>query len=93
MGSNRRYGSDVSDSTLERLNSQGPTSLYREETGDVVTAAPVPVPVQAWVRFGAEPIRVPAEAIAWTPRAVRVRFSYRTGDWDVWVWASAVERR
>lgn len=93
MGSNQRYGTDVTDHTLARLHAPGPTSLFREETGDQVTEAPAPVPVRAWVRFGVEPVRVDARAVAWTPTAVRILFEYRTGRWDAWVWASAVQRR
>lgn len=79
MGSNKRYATDVTDTTLDRLHAPGLVSLFREETGDRVTSASAPVPTRAWVRFGAEPVRVDARAIAWTPVAVRLRFQYRTG--------------
>lgn len=86
-------GTDVTDHTLDRLHAPGPTSLFRAETGDRVNEAQDPIPVRAWVRFGAEPVRVDARAVAWTLTAVRILFEHRTGQWDAWVWASAVQRR
>ena len=93
MGGNKRYGSDVSSATLDRFCSAGPDSLWREETGARVTAAETPIPVRAWVRFGLEPVHVDAQAVAWTPCAVRVTFEHCGGHWNAWVWASAVTRR
>ena len=93
MGSNKRYGSDVSASTVARVDTSGPASLYREETGDRITEAVEPVPVRAWVRFGSQPVLVEGHAHSWTPTAVRVRFSHRGVTRDAWVWASAVARR
>ena len=93
MGRNHRYGSDVQDATLARINRPGPDSLHRAETGDDYRQAPDPIPVRAWVRFGQEPARVDALAIGWTSRAVSITFAHDGGSWRAWVWASAVERR
>ena len=87
----RTVPADVTDQSIARLHASGPTSLFREETGDRIIQAAEPIPVRAWVRFGPEPVHVDAEAVAWTPTAVRIRFEYRTGRWDAWVWASAVQ--
>jgi len=52
-----------------------------------------PQRVQAWVLWedGVEEL-LPAYAIAWTKRAVLVRFGAPPHQHDVWVWAGAVER-
>ena len=66
--------------------------------GEQVHHAPTPIPVQAWVPltggYEGEFRRVSAVAIAWTSRAVLVRWQ-RPGesDWQGWVWANAVRRK
>jgi hypothetical protein len=58
-----------------------------------LTRTPVPEPVKAWVRYGTVPLEVEAEAVAWTPRAVAIRWTTPKGEnHGAWVWASAVER-
>lgn len=95
MGTNRRYGSDLSDAAInEALIRPQPISLSEREVGDRVTQAARPVDVSAWVRFPESPIRVEAEAVAWTDRAVLIEFTMRDGaKRRAWVWASAVTRR
>lgn len=95
MGSNRRYGTDVTDASLAKfMASPAPVSLTREECGEAVTQAPSPVEVRAWVRFGDTPSLVDARAIAWTKRAVCIEWRSAPGaGYRAWVWASAVERR
>lgn len=44
-----------------------------------VTEAPAPVPARAWVRFHEATIRPDREVIAWTDRAVQVRWTMRGG--------------
>jgi hypothetical protein len=58
-----------------------------------VTAPASPLLVRAWVLWedGVEEL-VPAYAVAWTIRAVRVRFGAPPHQHEVWVWAGAVER-
>lgn len=53
-----------------------------------------PPRVRAWVVDGrGQDVEVDGEAIAWTPRAVRIRYqdSHGREGW-AWVWASAVTR-
>lgn len=58
-----------------------------------VTEARKPIPVRAFVRFHEAVIRPDAIAVAWTPRAVKIRFTMANGArHEVWVWASAVDR-
>ena len=58
-----------------------------------LTKTPVPVPARAWVRYGGVAIKLEVEIVAWTPRAVAVRWKTGAGEEHrAWVWASAVER-
>ncbi|WP_336624974.1 MULTISPECIES: hypothetical protein [unclassified Microbacterium] len=98
MGSNKRYGSDVSEEAInELLLRPCPISLSAAEIGaDPTTTphAPAPVPVTAWVRFPEAAVRVKAHAIAWTDRAVEVEFTLRDGrSLRSWVWRGAVTQR
>ena len=95
MGTNRRYGSDVQQDTLnEFLLRPHPISLTPEEIGQKdVPETTEPIDVEAWVRFSEASIRVRGRAIAWNDRAVLVEFELRNaGSRRAWVWASAVER-
>lgn len=66
--------------------------------GEQVHRAPTPIPVEAWVTltggYQGEFRGVSAVAIAWTSRAVQLRWR-RPGesDWTGWVWANAVRRK
>lgn len=95
MGTNRRYGSDLSKTAVnEAAVRPKPISLTPQEAGDQVREAREPVDVTAWVRFPESPIEVDARAIAWTERAVLVEFRMHSGaTHQAWVWASAVKRR
>lgn len=78
--------------TSARPISLSPAELELER--HPVTAASEPVPVRAWVRFHEASIRPAAEAIAWTDKAVQIRWTTIQGaSLTAWVWASAVERR
>ena len=74
-----------------------PLSLTPEElelSTEPLTKTPVPRPVRAWVRFGPHAMKVDAEAVAWTGRAVAIRWTMPSGaEHKAWVWASAVEPR
>ena len=77
-----------------RLAQREPRSLQPEQMGQLTVSTPaVPQPVQAWILWedGVEEL-VQAHAIAWTKRAVRVRFGAPPHQHEVWVWAGAVER-
>jgi hypothetical protein len=77
-----------------RLAQREPRSLLPEQMGQLTVCTPaVPQRVKAWVLWedGVEE-QVQAHAIAWTKRAVRVRFGVPPHQHEVWVWAGAVER-
>lgn len=58
-----------------------------------LTRTPRPVPVRAWVHYDSIALQVDAEVVAWTPRAVAIRWMTPQGaEHRAWVWASAVER-
>ena len=63
------------------------------EQQEIVRPA-VAVKVQAWVRYGNVPVRVDAEAVAWTQFAVAVRWQGPdTAIHKAWVWAAAGRSR
>jgi hypothetical protein len=71
-----------------------PRSLQPEQLGPFAVSSPaVPQQVRAWVLWedGVEEL-VAAHAVAWTKKAVRVRFGAPPHQHEVWVWAGAVER-
>lgn len=58
-----------------------------------LTRTPVPVRARAWVRYASGAIKLDVDIVAWTPRAVAVRWKTPAGEEHrAWVWASAVER-
>jgi hypothetical protein len=58
-----------------------------------LTKTPVPVPARAWVRYAGIATKLDVEVVAWTPRAVAVRWKTPAGEEHrAWVWASVVER-
>lgn len=99
MGTSKRYAASVDRAMdariLQRTAAEaGPLqSLTREEIRldvEPVTIDPHPKPVRAWVRFGATPAQVDAEACRWTADAVAIRFRVADVEHRAWVWASAV---
>ena len=72
-----------------------PRSLTPEQLLDnLVTHPEAPTPVTAWVLWedGVEE-QVTGQAVAWTRRAVRVRFGAPPHLHEVWVWVGAVQRQ
>ncbi len=72
-----------------------PRSLTPEQLLDnLVTQPDAPTPVTAWVLWedGVEE-QVTGQAVAWTRRAVRVRFGAPPHLHEVWVWVGAVQRQ
>jgi hypothetical protein len=72
-----------------------PRSLAREQLASVDAVTPaVPLPVQAWVQWddGGDEL-VAGAAVAWTRRAVLVRWGVPPHVCEAWVWTGAVERR
>jgi len=98
MGTSKRYAEHYTRQMDESIGrrimasgqpqSLGPQELALETTP--LTRAPKPLQVRAWVRYPDGPIQVDAEAVAWTARAVAVR--WKAGDivHKAWVWSSAV---
>jgi len=77
-----------------RIALREPRSLAPEQLGELtVSTAAAPLLVHAWILWedGVEEL-VQANAIAWTKRAVLVRFGAPPHQHEVWVWAGAVER-
>lgn len=104
MGTNRRYAADVDRRMDARvaeriMRSSTPLSLGDDELElelDVydLTRTRNPKPVRAWVRYRDGPLRVEAEAHAWTERAVAIEWAGPdNAPHRAWVWASAVEAR
>jgi len=98
MGQTRGTAASV-DRGIDRMmmRDHAPQSLTPAELDlehEPVTRPPRALPCTAWVRYGAEAIRVDGLATAWTARAVAVK--WKTPD-DVehraWLWASAVTVR
>ncbi|MFP3714055.1 hypothetical protein [Puerhibacterium sp. TATVAM-FAB25] len=77
----------------QRARSLAPRQ-YRTADEQVVPA-PQPFPVRAWlVTVAGDDLEVEGEAVAWTRRAVHVRFTDKHGrPDDAWVWVGAVARR
>ena len=72
-----------------------PRSLTPEQLLDnLVTHPDAPTPVTAWV-LGEDGVeeQVTGQAVAWTRRAVRVRFGAPPHLHEVWVWVGAVQRQ
>jgi len=77
-----------------RLAQREPRSLQLEQMGELTVSKPgTPQRVNAWILWedGVEEL-VQAHAVAWTKRAVQVRFGAPPHEDEVWVWAGAVER-
>lgn len=58
-----------------------------------LTKTTVAVPARAWVRYAGIATKLDLEVVAWTPRALAVRWKTPAGEADrAWAWVSAVER-
>ena len=87
-----RYPELVTD--VPRRVARRPRSLTPEQlTHSSVTSVGEPVRVSAWIVWedGVEELIV-GHAVAWTPRAVQVRFGVPPHQHETWVWAGAVCR-
>jgi len=99
MGTAKRYAAAVDrqmgDSIVRRIMESGPPmTLGSEELAlnrVALTKTPKPLEVRVWVRYPGGPLQVEAEAVAWTSRAVAVRWKCGDVVHKAWVWASAVE--
>ena len=101
MGTSKRYAEQVDRRMDNRvgekiMRSAQPLSLSSVELQlDVYTLTRTPRPelVLAWVRYPAAALQVQALAVAWTPRAVAIKWPGPDDtQYRAWVWASAVDR-
>jgi hypothetical protein len=79
---------------VPRRTIRQPRSLTAEQlTHSSTTTAVEPVRVTAWILWedGVEELVV-GHAVAWTARAVLVRFGVPPSQHEAWVWAGAVTR-
>ncbi|MBH0053186.1 hypothetical protein I6E74_03270 [Salinibacterium sp. SWN139] len=98
MGTSKRYAEQVdrrmSEQVVETIMQDEPSTLTDDELELdklPLTRTPVAVPAVAWVRYGGVALRLPVEVVAWTERAVAIRWKTDTGGvHKAWVWASAV---
>jgi hypothetical protein len=85
----------MSEQVVETIMRGEPFSLTNDELElDVqpITRTPIAVSAVAWVRYGAVAVKVPVDVVAWTNRAVAIRWKNPEGEiHKAWVWASAVE--
>lgn len=101
MGTSKRYAAHydrrMNDKILEGvMASRVPTSLTKEELEldeQPLTRTPSPQPVTAWVRYGETAVKVDGLLVAWTPRAVAVRWETPGGEHRAWLWSSATRPR
>lgn len=99
MGTSNRYAhvvdAQMNERILQRTAQSGPLqTLSAEELAldrMALTIDPIPKPVKAWVRFGATPILVDAEACRWTSKAVGIRFRVGGRELRCWVWVNALD--
>jgi hypothetical protein len=71
----------------------GLTDVELELDVQPLTRDPQPSTVTAWVRYPAAAVRVEALAVAWTTRAVALKWSGPdSSEHRAWVWVSAVDR-
>ncbi|NLI18413.1 MAG: hypothetical protein GX427_06325 [Actinomycetales bacterium] len=69
-------------------------SLEPAQYGQPLHRAETAIPVRAWVLTRHGHARVDGHAVAWTPRAVLLRYVDEHGrEGTAWVWANAVTRR
>jgi hypothetical protein len=98
VGTNRRYADSVdraiNQRILDKVARAGDLHTLSRQELELdelpVTTDPKPAKVRAWVKFGATPILVDAEACMWTSHAVAIRFRGNDTEWRCWLWRGAV---
>ena len=88
-----RMGEKIDQAVMRDRQPETLTDLELELNVEPLTGTPTPMPVYAWVRYGATGMQVKARAVAWTNRAVAVEWEVPGGMQRAWVWASAVDKR
>ncbi len=97
MGSNRRYGSDLTDKAVNAfLVRRKPLSLTDDEKKSTGEAVEQPLAeeapsVLAWVRYPEWTVQVAGKVVAYNDRMVLVEWETQGGGThQAWVWRSAV---
>jgi hypothetical protein len=97
MGSNRRYGPDLTDKAINAvLVKPQPLSLTEDEKKSTGQAVEQPPPDQtpqvlAWVRYPAWTVHLSGKVLAYNDRMVLVEWDTQGGGTHrAWVWRSAV---
>lgn len=98
IGTNKRYAEQIDrrisaniDETVMRGEPFTLTDDELELDSQPLTKPPVAVPAVAWVRYGPVAMRLSVEVVAWTERAVAIRWKTPSGATQrAWVWASSV---
>jgi hypothetical protein len=100
MGTSKRlawYYDKLMDERIQRSLMAGPPlSLTPEELEldkEPLTRTPTPIEGWAWIRYGENAMKLQVRIVAWTERAVAVKWDAPGGEHKAWVWASAVRRR
>jgi len=100
LGTNKRYAAHYDklrdQKVVEMIMRDGgtPDTLGEAELelhSEAVVRPSVALKVRAWVRYGTVPVKVEAEAVAWTAFAVAIRWRGPGEEiHKAWVWAAAV---
>jgi hypothetical protein len=102
MGSSKRYAHHYAEQMDNRI-ADGIMRTGLPDTLDAkqlqldelpVTRTPRPEPARAWVRYGEHSIEIDVEVVAWTDRAMAIRWPGPDGvEHHAWVWSGAVGAR
>lgn len=102
MGSNKRYShyyDEVMDARIAEgiMRTGDPDTLDSKQLdleNEPMTRSPKPQPARAWVRYGEHSMEIDVEVVAWTSRAVAVRWDGPDGaEHHAWLWSGAVRTR
>jgi len=99
MGTNKRYAhhyDEMMDAKIAEgiMRTGAPDTLDSKQLAlgrEALTRAPIPQPARAWVRYGDHSIEIDVEVVAWTEKAIAIRWPGPDGtEHRAWVWAGAV---
>lgn len=102
MGTSKRYSHHY-DALMENRIAEGIMRTGMPETLDdkqlaldtePLTRTPKPEAARAWVQYGDHSIEIDVEVVAWTSRAIAVKWPGPEGvEHHAWVWSGAVSLR
>lgn len=101
MGSNKRYADydGLMDARIADgiMRTREPDTLDPKQLGldsEPMTRTPGPYPPRAWVRYGDHSIEIDVEVVAWTERAIAIRWPVPDStEHHAWVWVGVVSQR